>query len=66
MARNDARRTYANNPGLRWQQQQLTRRRLFTSKFYLNLRKKLVNCYIWSIALYCTEIGTLQKVDQNT
>jgi hypothetical protein len=25
---------------------------LFTSKLYLNLRKKLVKCYIWSTALY--------------
>jgi hypothetical protein len=28
---------------------------LFTSKLYINLRKKLVKCYIWSIALYGTE-----------
>jgi hypothetical protein len=25
---------------------------VFTSKLGLNLRKKLVQCYIWSIALY--------------
>jgi len=25
---------------------------LFTSKLVLNLRKKLVKCYIWSMALY--------------
>jgi hypothetical protein len=25
---------------------------LFTSKLDLNLRKKLVECYIWSIAFY--------------
>jgi hypothetical protein len=25
---------------------------LFTSKLDLNLRKKLVKCYIWSMALY--------------
>ena len=31
---NDARCTYENNPGLPWQQQQSTGRRLFTSKFY--------------------------------
>jgi hypothetical protein len=35
---------------------------LFTSK--LNLRKKLVKCYIWSIALYGAETWTLQKIDQ--
>jgi len=28
---------------------------LFTSKLHLNLRKKLVKCYIWSIAVYGAE-----------
>jgi hypothetical protein len=37
---------------------------LVTSKFYLNLRKKLVKCYIWSIALYGAETWTPQEVDQ--
>jgi hypothetical protein len=36
----------------------------FTSKLDLNLKKKLVKCYIWSIALYRAEMWTLQKVDQ--
>ena len=31
---------------------------------YLKLRKKLVKCYIWSIALYGAETGTLWAVDQ--
>ena len=37
---------------------------LFTCKFDLNLRKKLVKCYIWSIALYGVEPWILQKLDQ--
>ena len=37
---------------------------LFNSKLDLNLRKKLLKCYIWSIAFYGAEIGTLQEVDQ--
>jgi hypothetical protein len=37
---------------------------LFTSKLDLHLRKKLVKCYIWSIALYDAELWTLRKVDQ--
>jgi hypothetical protein len=37
---------------------------LFTSKLNLNLRKKLVKCYISSIALYVAETWTLRKVDQ--
>jgi hypothetical protein len=28
------------------------------------LRKKLVKCYIWSIALYDAETGTLRAVDK--
>jgi hypothetical protein len=37
---------------------------LFTSKLDLELRKKLVKCYIWSIALYGVETWTLRKLDQ--
>jgi hypothetical protein len=37
---------------------------LFTSKLDLNLRKKLVKCYILSMALYGAENWTLRKVDQ--
>jgi hypothetical protein len=37
---------------------------LFTSKLDLNLRKKLVKCYIWSIVLYGAETWRLWKVDQ--
>jgi hypothetical protein len=37
---------------------------IFSSKLDLNLRNKLVNCYIWSIALYGAETWTLRKVDQ--
>jgi hypothetical protein len=37
---------------------------LFTSKLDLNLRTKLVKCYIWSVALYGAETWTHRKVDQ--
>jgi hypothetical protein len=44
---------------------QPSKRRLFsTRKSDLNLRKKLVKCYIGSIALYGAGIWTLRKVDQ--
>jgi hypothetical protein len=36
---------------------------LFTSTLDLELRKKLMKCYIWSIALYGAEIWTLLAVD---
>jgi hypothetical protein len=40
------------------------KRALFANKMYLELRKKLVKCYIWSIALYVAETWTLRAVDQ--
>jgi hypothetical protein len=40
------------------------KRALFTGKMDLELIKKLVKCYIWSVALYCAETGTVWGVDQ--
>ena len=37
---------------------------LFTSKLDLNLRKKLVKCYFWSMALCGAETWTLRPADQ--
>ena len=37
---------------------------LLTSKLDLNLRKKLIKCYIWSMTLYGAETWTLRKADQ--
>jgi hypothetical protein len=37
---------------------------LFTSKLDLNLRKKLVKCYIWNMAFCDAEIWTLRAADQ--
>jgi len=37
---------------------------LFTSKLDLNLRKKLVKFYVWSIALYGAETWTFWATDQ--
>ena len=37
---------------------------IFTSKLDLNLRKKLVKCYIWSTSLYGAEKWTLREIDQ--
>jgi hypothetical protein len=39
-------------------------RALFTSTLGLKLRKKLVKCYIWSIALYGVETWKIRAVDQ--
>jgi len=37
---------------------------LFTSKLDFNLRKKLIKCYILSMALYGAEIWMFQAADQ--
>ena len=37
---------------------------LFTSKLDINLRKKLIKCYIWSMVLYGAETWTLRAADQ--
>jgi hypothetical protein len=40
------------------------KRILLTSTLDLELRKKLVKCYVWSIVLYGAETWTLRAVDQ--
>jgi len=40
------------------------KRTLFTSTLGLELRKKLVNCYVWSTASYGAETWMLRAVDQ--
>jgi hypothetical protein len=40
------------------------KRTLFTSTLDLELRKKLVKCYVWSIALYGAKTWTLRAMDQ--
>jgi hypothetical protein len=40
------------------------KRALFTSKTELELGKKLLKCYVWSISLYGAETWTLRAVDQ--
>jgi hypothetical protein len=37
---------------------------LYTSTLELELRKKLVKCYVWTIALYGAETWTLRSVNQ--
>ena len=52
------------NPGLLWQKLHWTRGGLFTSTSDIKLKKKLVKCYILSIALYGAETWTLRAVDK--
>jgi hypothetical protein len=53
------------NVGLLWLKLHSTRRGLFLlAHCNWKLRKKLVKCYIWEIALYGAETWTLRAVDQ--
>jgi hypothetical protein len=53
------------NVGLLWLKLHSTRRGIFfTYTLDLELRKKLVKCYVWSIDLYGAETWTLLAVDQ--
>ena len=40
------------------------KKNLLTNTLDLNLRKELVKCYIWSVALYGAETWTLRAADQ--
>jgi hypothetical protein len=42
----------------------LIKKFVFTSKLDLNLRKKLVKSYVWSIGVCGDETWTVRKVDQ--
>jgi len=39
---------------------------LFTTKWYINVRKKLVKCFISGIALYGVKLGHLREEIINT
>jgi len=52
------------NPRLPRQKQHSRRKRLFTSKVDSDLRKKLVQCYIWGISSCDAETWTLRQADR--
>jgi hypothetical protein len=64
MMTNDARCTREIKCSIAMAKTAFNKKTVFTSKLDLNLRKKLVKCYIWSITLYGAETWTLRKVDQ--
>jgi hypothetical protein len=55
---------YMVNTGLLWQESFNKKGVLFTSILDVQLRKELVICYIWCLALYGAETWTLRAVDQ--
>jgi hypothetical protein len=61
---NDARCTREIKSKITTAKAAFNKKTLYTSKLELNLRKKLVKCYIWSIALYGADKWTLRNADQ--
>jgi hypothetical protein len=65
MMTNDARCTYEITSRIAMAKAAFNKKKTpFTSKLDLYLRKKLVKCYIWSIALSGGETWTLRKENQ--
>jgi hypothetical protein len=61
---NDGRCACDSNSRNAMAQAAFNKKDFFTSRLYLNLRKKLVKLNIWCIALYGAETWTLHEVDQ--
>jgi hypothetical protein len=61
---NDGRCTCEIKPRIAMAKAAFNKKTLFTSKLDLNLRKKLIKCYIWSMALYGAGTWTLRAADQ--
>jgi len=40
------------------------KRKLFTGKMNLELKKRIVKCLVWSVAMYAAETWTLREVDR--
>jgi hypothetical protein len=59
---NDARYTRKIKSMIVMAKAAFNKKTLLTSKLDLNLNKKLLKCYIWSIALYGAENLTFRKV----
>jgi hypothetical protein len=64
MIKNDARCTREIKYRIVMAKAAFNKKTFLTSKLDLNLRKKLVKCYIWSIALCGAETWTLGEVDR--
>jgi len=64
MLTNDGRCMCEIKSGIAMAKAAFSKKTLFTSTLDLNLRKKLVKCYIWSMALCGGETWTLWAADQ--
>ena len=42
----------------------MERKKLFTGKMNLELKKRIMKCLVWSVALYAPEMWTLTQTDR--
>ena len=42
----------------------MEKKQLFTGKMNLELKKRIMKCLVWSVALYAAETGTLTQTDR--
>ena len=42
----------------------MEKKKLFTGKMNLELKKRIMKCLVWSVALYATETWTLTQTDR--
>jgi len=43
----------------------MDKKRLFTGKLNLELKKRIIKCLVWSIALYAAQTWTLTQTDRS-
>jgi len=44
----------------------MEKKKLFTGKMNLKLKKRIMKCLVWSVALYAAEMWTLTQRDRQT
>jgi len=49
---------------LRWRRVFIKKKILLTGKMNLDLKKRIVKCLVWSVALHAAEIWTLTQTDR--
>ena len=42
----------------------MEKKKLFTGKMYLELKKRIMKCLVWSVALYAAETWALTQTDR--
>jgi len=43
----------------------MEKKKLFTGKMSLELKKRIIQCFVWSVALYAAETWTLTQTEED-